>query len=100
MLVFRSLFQATSLRIPGERQPTRQAISHLLRLLREDGILNVIREGAARRPQGSGRRRTAQPVRGEGRVPGEGWPRDMTMTKWNSAHRHRNPGLSNGARPS
>lgn len=45
------LFQASSLRFPGERQPTRQAISHLLRLLREDGILTIAREGAGRRPQ-------------------------------------------------
>lgn len=45
------LFKASSLAIPGEYRPTRQAVSSLLRRLREDGILKVIREGAGRRSQ-------------------------------------------------
>lgn len=47
----RPLFQSGHLGFGAERPPSRQAIAHLLRLLREDGILRVIREGRGRRAQ-------------------------------------------------
>ena len=47
----RPLFQSTLLKFAGDRAPSRQAIAHLLRVLREDGILKVVREGRGRRAQ-------------------------------------------------
>ena len=47
----RPYFQSTHLRLAGDRPPSRQAVSHLLRVLREDGILKVVREGRGRRAQ-------------------------------------------------
>ena len=47
----RPLFQSSHLRFAGDRQPSRQAIAHLLRVLRDNGILKVVREGRGRRAQ-------------------------------------------------
>lgn len=47
----RPLFQSTHIRFPGDHQPSRQAVAHLLRVLREDGILKVVRESRGRRAQ-------------------------------------------------
>ncbi len=45
------LFRATALKFPSEHRPTRQAVSHILRQMRDDGILKVVREGSGRRAQ-------------------------------------------------
>jgi hypothetical protein len=45
------ILPSTHVRLPGRGQPSRQAISGLLRSLREAGILKVLREGSGRRPQ-------------------------------------------------
>lgn len=45
------LFRSTLLKFAGNRAPSRQVIAHLLRVLREDGILKVVREGRGRRAQ-------------------------------------------------
>ena len=45
------LFQSTDLKFPGDHAPSRQAISHLLRVFRENDILQIVREGRGRRPQ-------------------------------------------------
>jgi len=45
------ILPSTHVRLPGRAQPSRQAISGLLRSLREAGILKVLREGSGRRPQ-------------------------------------------------
>lgn len=45
------LFKATSLQTAGKYGPTRQHVAHLIRLLRDDGILKVVREGSGRRAQ-------------------------------------------------
>jgi Fic family protein len=47
----RPMFQSTSIGYLGERPPSRQAIAKLLRVLCEDGILGVYREGSGRRPR-------------------------------------------------
>ncbi len=47
----RPIFASTSLEIAGDYQPSRQAISNLLRAFRDDGILKVVRRGRGRRPQ-------------------------------------------------
>ncbi len=44
------IFQSSSIRFTGDRQPSRQAVSSLLRMLRGDGILKVVREARGRRP--------------------------------------------------
>jgi Fic family protein len=45
------IIPSSQVRLPGRSQPSRQAISALLRSLREEGILKVVREGSGRRPQ-------------------------------------------------
>lgn len=51
-LIFeRPYFQGTNLRFTGDRPPSRQLVSHLLRVWRKDGILKVVREGRGRRAQ-------------------------------------------------
>jgi Fic family protein len=45
------IIPSTHVRLPGGIQPSRQAISLLLRALREAGILKVVREGSGRRAQ-------------------------------------------------
>ena len=45
------IIPSTRVRLPGGIQPSRQAISLLLRALREAGILKVVREGSGRRAQ-------------------------------------------------
>jgi len=47
----RPLFQSTHLRLVGNRAPSRQAVSQMLRVLREHGVLTVVREGRGRRAQ-------------------------------------------------
>jgi Fic family protein len=47
----RPFFQSTQIIFTGGHSPSRQATSSLLRILRENGILRVIREGSGRRPQ-------------------------------------------------
>lgn len=47
----RPLFPSTQLRFSDGNTPSRQAKAHLLRVLRQDGILKVVREGSGRRPQ-------------------------------------------------
>jgi Fic family protein len=47
----RPLFQSSHLRFKGRPAPSRQAVANLLRVLREDGILKVMREGSGRRAQ-------------------------------------------------
>jgi Fic family protein len=47
----RPLFRSTQLKLAGDRAPSRQAIAQMLRVLRENGILTVVREGRGRRPQ-------------------------------------------------
>ena len=44
------VFQSTELRFPAGQEPSRQAISSLLRILTDDGIIQVIRRGSGRRP--------------------------------------------------
>ena len=48
----RPVFQSSHIRLPVTPQPSRQAISSLLRTLRDAGILKVIREGRGRLAQG------------------------------------------------
>jgi hypothetical protein len=43
------VFQSRHLKF-GSRHPSRPAVANLLRALREDAILKVVREGAGRRP--------------------------------------------------
>ena len=45
------IFLSTRIKISGDRAPSRQAVSHLLRVLREDGVLKTVRDGRGRRPQ-------------------------------------------------
>ena len=47
----RPFFQSTHLIFPAEPKPSRQMIASLLRILRESGVLKVIREGSGRRAQ-------------------------------------------------
>ncbi len=47
----RPLFQSTHLKFPAGSKPSRQAVAHLLRLLRAAGILKVLHEGRGRRAQ-------------------------------------------------
>lgn len=47
----RPLFQSTHINFPGVRSPSRQAVSALLRALRDDGILTLVRPGRGRRAQ-------------------------------------------------
>jgi Fic family protein len=47
----RPLFQSGHLRFAGDHQPSRQAISHLLRVLRDNDILKVVSKGRGRRAQ-------------------------------------------------
>ena len=44
----RPVFEGSHLKL-GEKPPTRAAVGNLLRILREDGMLNVLREGSGRR---------------------------------------------------
>jgi Fic family protein len=45
------LFRSTDITLGGGNAPSRQAIAAMLRSLRENGILTVLREGSGRRPQ-------------------------------------------------
>ncbi len=45
------IFQGTHINIGDGNGPSRQLISHLLRILIDDGILTVVRKGRGRRPQ-------------------------------------------------
>jgi Fic family protein len=45
------VFLSTHVRLPGRKQPSRQAVAQLLRVLREEKILKVVREGSGRRAQ-------------------------------------------------
>lgn len=47
----RPLFQSTGLTFAGGRAPSRQAVAHLLSVLRKNGILKVVREARGRRAQ-------------------------------------------------
>ena len=47
----RPLFHRANLKFPEEHSPSRQAIAVLLRTLRDDGILSIVRQGRGRRPQ-------------------------------------------------
>jgi Fic family protein len=47
----RPLFQTAHLTFAGDTKPSRQAVTNLVRILREKGILKVIREGSGRRGQ-------------------------------------------------
>jgi Fic family protein len=47
----RPLFRSTDIKLVGGNAPSRQAIATMLRNLRENGILTVLREGSGRRPQ-------------------------------------------------
>ena len=47
----RPLFRSKDLQFTGDRSPSRQFVSQLVRMLREDGILKVVREGRGRRAQ-------------------------------------------------
>lgn len=47
----RPLFKSTDIKFASDQTPTRQAIAHLLRVLRDNGILKVIREGRGRKAQ-------------------------------------------------
>lgn len=47
----RPFFQISHLKFSGDTLPSRQAISNLLRMLKEAGILKVLREGSGRRGQ-------------------------------------------------
>ncbi len=44
-------FQSSQLKFSADLTPSRQAISHILRILRDAGILKVVREGSGRRGQ-------------------------------------------------
>ena len=44
-------FRSTQISLTGDPPPSRQAISNLLRTLRDNDILTVIHEGRGRRPQ-------------------------------------------------
>lgn len=46
----RPLFQSKHLKFTGDHAPSRQVVAHLLRVMRDDGILTVVREGSGRRP--------------------------------------------------
>lgn len=48
----RPVFQSSHVQLPVTPKPSRQAIANLLRILRDAGILKVIREGRGRRAQG------------------------------------------------
>lgn len=48
----RPVFQSSHIQLPVTPKPSRQAIAKLLRVLRDAGILSVIREGRGRRAQG------------------------------------------------
>ena len=50
-LFARPVFQSTHVRLATKARPSRQAIALLLRTLRKDGILQVLREGSGRRAQ-------------------------------------------------
>lgn len=45
------VFRSTPINLAGDRQPSRQAMTHLLRQLREGGILKVMQEGRGSRAQ-------------------------------------------------
>jgi Fic family protein len=45
------LFQSSHIKFGGPKAPSRQLVAHLLRTLREAGILKVVREGRGRRAQ-------------------------------------------------
>jgi hypothetical protein len=47
----RPLFQSSDVKFTDGRRPTKQAIGGLLRILRENGILEVVRAGRGRRAQ-------------------------------------------------
>lgn len=47
----RPLFQSTDLKLPGDHSLSRQGLTNLLRVLRENGILKVVRMARGRRPQ-------------------------------------------------
>ena len=47
----RPLFRSTDINFDSDQSPSRQAIAHLLRVLRDNGILKVVREGRGRRAQ-------------------------------------------------
>ena len=47
----RPFFQSTNLKFSEDHSPSRQAIAKLLRTLRDDGILSVVRQGRGRRAQ-------------------------------------------------
>lgn len=45
------LFRSTDLKLAVDRSPSRQSITHLISVLRENGILSVVREAKGRRAQ-------------------------------------------------
>ncbi|MDA8327117.1 MAG: Fic family protein [Nitrospiraceae bacterium] len=45
------IFQSTHIDLPSELKPSRQAIAHLIRMLREAGLLKVLKEAKGRRAQ-------------------------------------------------
>jgi Fic family protein len=45
------LFRSTDIKLAGGNTPSRQAVATMLRALRENKILTVLREGSGRRPQ-------------------------------------------------
>jgi Fic family protein len=45
----RPLFQSSHLKFPADPKPSRQAVSNILRILKEAGVLKVVREGSGRR---------------------------------------------------
>jgi Fic family protein len=47
----RPLFQTSHLKFSSDQMPSRQAVANLIRMLKEAGILKVIREGSGRRGQ-------------------------------------------------
>jgi Fic family protein len=47
----RPIFKSTDVDLSGDQSPSRQAVSHLLRVLRDNGILKVVREGRGRQAQ-------------------------------------------------
>ncbi|MCH8181839.1 MAG: Fic family protein [Proteobacteria bacterium] len=47
----RPLFQSTDLKLSGDHSLSRQGLTNLLRVLRENGILKVVRMARGRRPQ-------------------------------------------------
>jgi Fic family protein len=47
----RPVFQSAHIKIGGEKHPSRQLVAHLLRVLRDEGVLSVVRGGRGRQGQ-------------------------------------------------